>query len=490
MEFELLISNEQRAFPSVQAFVHQTLRQVELPRKDAQALEQFVLRAVADAIDHAYPEGEEGAIKLTLSERHGKLEISIRDFGLPQDIRLLEERLHPTNTQNAILYGVHTPDIANEIHWEAFGREGKALRIIKWLHANHVGEHDTTEEETRSVPEIPLAPDQEYCIRRMSPDEAVQVSQLMYRTYGDSYFNEDIYYPERIAAQNTRGDLISVVAVTADGAVVGHEAVECNQRGPVAELGQAATDPAHRGRGLMSRMKKLLVEEASHLDLVGWFADAVTVHSLTQKSNANHGGHACGVELGISPKDEVFRNIAAEQTQRVSCIIYFHWLHTPTSRCIHVPPHHRQIVSEIYGNLSCPVEIREGSSCTQPHGALEVKVIAAAKVAFLSTEQVGSDSANAILHTVRELIEVSRMEAVFVDLPLLDPATPEIWTAIERHGFGFAGIGPHFSTSGDIVRLVYLVEPMAREPIETYEEFAGRLVDYALAEQQRVRSNR
>ncbi|MDG2184142.1 MAG: hypothetical protein P8K79_00605 [Mariniblastus sp.] len=46
---------------------------------------------------------------------------------------------------------------------------------------------------------------------------------------------------------------------------------------------------------------------------------------------------------------------------------------------------------------------------------------------------------------------------------------------------------PHFSTQGDVVRLVYLVEPLAREPIHTYEPFAGRLVDYVLAEQQRVR---
>jgi hypothetical protein len=47
--------------------------------------------------------------------------------------------------------------------------------------------------------------------------------------------------------------------------------------------------------------------------------------------------------------------------------------------------------------------------------------------------------------------------------------------------------GPIFQTKGDVVRLVYLVEPLAREPIHTYEPFAGRLVDYVLAEQQRVR---
>ena len=489
MELELLISNEQRVLPSVQAFVHQTLLQLELAAEKAEKLQAFVLLAVSDAIDHAYPEGEEGAIKVSLSEKGGKLEISIRDFGLPQDVNLLEKRLHQEGSDGAVLYGVQTPDIADEVHWVAFGREGKALQLVTWLHTDHVRDSSTSDEQVAATHEVSLAPEQDYEIRRMTSDEAVQVSQLMYRTYGDSYFNEDVYYPQRIASQNSRGDLISVVAVGEDGSVCGHEAVECNQRGPVAELGQAATDPAHRGRGLMSRMKKLLVEEASHLELVGWFADAVTVHPLTQKSNAHHGGHVCGVELGISPKNEVFRNMAADLTQRVSCVIYFHWLQTPQKRSVYVPSRHRSLVAEIYENLDCPVEIHEGSSCTREHGALEIKVVAAAGAAFITTEQVGADSANAIRHTARELVEVSRMEAVFVDLPLEDPATPATWEAIERGGFGFVGIGPHFSPTGDMVRLVYLVEPMEREPIETYEAFAGRLVDYALAEQRRVRGD-
>ncbi len=80
------------------------------------------------------------------------------------------------------------------------------------------------------------------------------------------------------------------------------------------------------------------------------------------------------------------------------------------------------------------------------------------------------------------------MEAVFVELPLEDPATPYVVEDLQPYGFAFAGVVPHFSPRGDILRLVYLVEPLAREPIKTYDEFAARLVDYALAEQRRVRA--
>lgn len=58
----------------------------------------------------------------------------------------------------------------------------------------------------------------------------------------------------------------------------------------------------------------------------------------------------------------------------------------------------------------------------------------------------------------------------------------------EAEGFEFAGVAPHFSPRGDLLRLVNLVAPLEREPIKTYDEPAARLVEYALADQIRVRA--
>ena len=486
MELELVISNEPRVLPGVQGFISQTLGLVRLTEQDVLELEQFVLEVVDDAIEHAYPTGETGSIKISLTEKQDRLELSVRDFGLPQDVELLERRLQESGGRHVALQGSHQVDIADEVHWEAFGREGKAIKLVKQLHRQHVGQGQQLPDLSVEV-QPPLAPEQEYEIRRMLPEEAVQVSQLMYRTYGDTYFNEDVYFPQRIAAQNANGTLISVVAIDQDGKVIGHEAVECVSSGPVVELGQAAIDSRHRGRGLMSRMKTLLVQEVDRMKLTGWFADAVAVHTLTQKSNAHHEGHVCGVELGISPKTESFHSLADELSQRLSCLIYFHWVDEPKKRRVSVPARHQAIVAEIYDNLKCPVEFAEGVSVEQDPGALKIRCVPGSASAFISVDRPGADLVPAIRHAVREVIEVSRMEAVFVDLPLADPATAGVWDSLASCGLGFVGIGPHFSPLGDVVRLVYLVEPMAREPIKTFEPFAGKLVDYALAEQQRVR---
>ncbi len=78
----------------------------------------------------------------------------------------------------------------------------------------------------------------------MRPADALTVSQLIYKTYGPSYFNRDVYYPERVAAQNVSGAIVSFVAeAAASGEIVGHYALERNQPGPVAEGARPSAIP-------------------------------------------------------------------------------------------------------------------------------------------------------------------------------------------------------------------------------------------------------
>ena len=488
MHLELSLSNEPRTLPSVEAFVRSTLLQLPLPGDGSERLGAVVVAAVRDAIENAYPAGEEGSIELTVRELAGKLEIRVRDHGLPQDVKELEKRSQGEGLA-AALDGCYAADVVDQMHWLAFGPRGKALQLVKWLHVAHVADTSSAEELARAKPDVPLAPPQEYAVRRLLPEEAVQVSQLMYRTYGNTYFNQDVYYPDRIVTQNLHDVLLSIVAVGEDGRVAGHCALERNQEGPVGEIGQAAVDPAHRSRGLLDRMKEALEKEARGLGLAGWFADAVTVHTFTQQSNAHHGGHVCGVDLAVSPKSEAFRNIAQQQSQRVSCVLYFHWLEAPKARTVFVPARHREVVAAIYENLGCPCEFGKPSAAKEPHGTLVVQFERRAALATIRATGLGADSAAAIRHAGRELVEKSRAKAVVVELPLADSAAAEVCEALEADGFGFTGIGPHFSPQGDVLKLTYLVEPLAREPIKTFEPIADRLVVYALAEQERVRGS-
>jgi hypothetical protein len=463
------------------------LNQLPLQQEMAARLCRLVQDSVNDAIEKAYPPGESGQIRVAIKERHGKLELLIRDYGLPQDIDALEQEIHDPNCRRHRIDSELAAAV-DDIHWLGFGRDGKALQIIKWLDEGHIADRADPDQLRALESAAPLAPEQNYEVRRMRADEAVQVSQLMYRAYGNTYFNEDVYYPERIAAQNAHDVNLSFVAVGENGTVAGHYALELNQPGPVAEGGQAVVDPAHRGRGLLNRLKAAALEAATERQLAGWYADAVAVHTFTQQSNVTHGGHLTAIDLGIAPRTELFRNISGEQPQRVTCLLYFHWLKKTAPRRVSCPERHQKMISAIYSNLGCGVEfLREAEP--QGSGTLAVQVDPGGAKAFLRADILGEDTIRTIRRAQRELIGRARVEAIYVDLPVENPATATISTGLEQMGFGFSGIAPHFSKQGDMLRLAYLVEPLQREPIQVYEEFGQQLVDYVLAEQARVRSN-
>ena len=491
MQLELIFTNNSQFLPGISAFTHETLKQWPLDAAVAEKLGQCVLGAARHAIEHAYPAGEQGSIEFTVREEGGKLEFIVRDYGLPQDVATLERRLHDPAAPDTSKLALNWPgaDVVDELHWIGYGREGQAIQLVKWLHDDHVTDKAHAAALTPFKEDAPLAPQQEYTIRRMQPDEALEVSQLMYRAYGNTYFNEDVYYPDRVAAHNAAGSVLSFVAVGAAGHLAGHYALERGEEGPVAEGGQAVVDPAHRGRGLLDRMKDAALAEAQNMNLVGVFADAVTVHTRTQQSDVKHGAHLTCVDLAISPRNESFKSISGELPQRLTCLLFFQWLQPATRRTGYVPDRHREMVTRIYKNLECPVEFGPpAADAATGHGTLTVKIDSGAACAFLRADELGADTAQLIRHAKREIIERSHAEALYAELPLADPATPLIAEELETEGFGFLGLAPCFASRGDVLRMAYLVEPLKRDPIQTADPFTAELVDYVLAEQARVQA--
>ena len=481
MNLALQFSNDPRTLSSAKAMLQAALQELPIEEQDFAPLEKFVMEHVREAVEHAYPPGEVGVIELSIKEDHGRLEIRIRDEGIPQDTAALEEDLHHSR---------RTPPqgVVDEVHWMGFGRDGKALQIIKWLHEADIREGSGSSNLEQFDEAAPLAPEQQYDIRRLRPEEAVQVSQLMYRAYGNTYFNDDVYYPERIAAQNARDANLSYVAVAEDGVVAGHYALELNQPGPVAEGGQAVVDPAHRGRGLLDRMKAAALEAGKNRKLIGWYADAVTVHTFTQKSNIKYGGQLTCIDLAIAPRTERFSKISDVQPQRVTCLLYFHWMEGPSGpRTVSVPERHQEVVGGIYKSLECETTFVKGSR-PQGHGTITIVSDPGGGKAFVRAGIIGENTLSQFKQATRRLTEHSHIEVVFAEIPVQDPAAAIIIESLEQEGFGFVGLTPHFAQEGDLLRMAYLVEPLKRDPIQIAREEDAKLVDYALSEQLRVRA--
>jgi hypothetical protein len=326
-----------------------------------------------------------------------------------------------------------------------------------------------------------------YTIRRLRPEDAAGVRDCVMRVYGDSYLHREMYEPDELIRMNETGQRVSVVALDAVGKVVGHYALERDDLGPIAEEGEAFVAPEHRHRNLMDEMHDLLEQEANRLGLKGLYGQAVTNHVFSQKVHERFGLAPCAITLGSTPRS--FHNLPETEPQRLSLLIGFKFLGAPTPSVVHVPARHRPIVEQIYTALKVPVKWREGVASSYDE---EVSFEASLPLqsGSINVGRVGKLFAERLHRAVRELLYVHKVEAMFLDLPLADPGTPDACTAAENDGFFFAGVCPQFSPTGDVLRLQRLNVDLDTSRLQLDTPFARRLLQYIEHERKRSQASK
>ncbi len=332
----------------------------------------------------------------------------------------------------------------------------------------------------------------DYDVRRFRPEDAAGVSACFQRVYGDTYVvHPDVYHPDAIAQENRTGRLISVVAIDPRGTLVGHYAVERPELGPIGETGEAVVLPEHRHHQLMERMRRLLVEEARRLRMIGLYGLPVTNHVFSQKMYEHTDGHPVGVCLGDTPKS--FHNIAEPLTQRLSCLLYFEYLQKPPPAVCHAPPRHRDVLARIYRQFGIDVdfaptairmtEVRTGAPPAGP-GEIETSFSADLGQGVIRVVRCGTGSAGRIRELLREWRGAAQV--ISLDLPLAQAGVPDLCRSVEELGFFFSGLGPCFAGDGDALRLQLLDTKLDISQLQIADPFARELVDYVARERDRI----
>ncbi len=473
----------------------------EFSADESELLAQALWEACKNSIEYAYDD-EPGLITLVGELTPQALTLAVHDQGLPFDQTLEPEsclagpqsfRQLPRRGLGLVL--IHQS--ADEVRWINHGPEGKELRLTKYrpvwrrLEPQAAPPHE----------EAPAKRSQEYAIRLVLPEDAIRVAQLMYRVYGYTYPRVDVYYPERLAHNMKTGAHVGVVAVAEDGEIAGHAGIMRPDLGPLAELGQLAVAPSHRGQGLLKRLQERLNEEIRRLGLTGLYGEAVTLHTISQESCEAQGLHAAGIEfLDVQlqmKKLEVIRHELGYQDepsdpglQRESALVfYFRPLAPPEATRVYAPGRHREIMGKIYGKMGMSVEFSKPGPVTN-HGRLEVHLNQGFGAGFIQVKRIGTDTFPEVEQARRDLCDLAGAGVVFLDLPLAQEGAPELSDAAETAGFFFSGVRPGFAADGDFLRLQYLNAPLDPEQIHLASPFARELLDYILRDKARVEQNR
>jgi len=475
--------------PAALSFAREYTRAIsalaQLPSLDSDGFVDAVTAACSDIISGVEAGGDGLVLRGVVTP--SAVTLTIREQGKPFDPSMADAT--GTGSPVKCCDWESLRHAVDEAHWCSRGSAGMELKLMKRCPQMHIVEQVPGLKPLAK--DVPVAPEQDYVIRRFQPEDAVGVACCVYESYGYTYGFGDLYYPDRIVHLNGTGQLVSIVAIDQSGGIVGHLALERSDIGRIAESSEAVVSPAHRGRHLLERLRTALEEEARRMGLDGVIGYPVTTHVFSQRMEEKFGAILCGVALGQMPESTVFKNIAGEPAaQRISTMFYFKYMASPPPALVYAPERHRPIMDRLYAAFGLTAEFRAGSDA-QPaaapeRGHLTVKLDRDWGFGEIHVEIAGTDTATEICQAKRDLVETDSVEVIYLFLPLAQSATPALCAAAEADGFFWSGVIPRGASDGDMLCLQYLQTTPDLGLIQIAGPAGRALLDYVAAERTRL----
>jgi len=218
----LTIPNDLSYGPIVGSYVKAVAKKIGFNDEEQQMIELGVDEAFTNVVEHAFEPDEEASFDIVCERIPLGLKIILKEKGLPFDPSSIPEYDPDADLEKRSGAGLgyfFMKEAMDEVSFHNLGKEGKETLLVKYLQRKNIEDYfDESElkryeksDEKTTPPEEKI----EFDIRRMKPEEAIEISKCIYKTYGYSYDKEHAYFPERIVELNENGLMSSVVAVTA-----------------------------------------------------------------------------------------------------------------------------------------------------------------------------------------------------------------------------------------------------------------------------------
>jgi len=322
--------------------------------------------------------------------------------------------------------------------------------------------------------------------RFLRPDEASKLSEAIRVAYGESYDVRWVYDETEVARRFAAGTYVSCVAETPEGELLCHEGMSLSDPGDlVGHSGQAVTLPAARGQHAFTRTKRFLMEWARERGMAGMYSEATAAHPYSQRANIELGAHETGFLLGWIPAS-VSNDAAGDRKRaRQSAALFYTKLNDGHERPVYAPERHRAIIGqtlvlcELRGELADPPP----GAKPAPRSELHVEVDADHNLALITVTTPGADLEAAVAAERHHLFQHAGLDAIYLDLPLENPATALLADHLERLGVSYAGIFPNSRTDGDVLRMQSLHRVRIKAgDVAVASDHGRELLDYVLAD--------
>lgn len=318
------------------------------------------------------------------------------------------------------------------------------------------------------------------------PEDAPGVARLFREVYGEGYPVRTYYDPERLIAENAAGRILSNVARTPAGQIVGHNAlILLNSAIRTYENAAGAVLSAFRGQGIFFRVMHHSIHDVARRfgveEIVG---EPVCNHLQLQKMCLKLDYRETGLEVDLMPAAAYTAEKSARG--RVSAMLgYFR--HRAVPHTVHLPPVYREELEYLYAGMDVERTFGESKEVLPATGESlgKLELFAFAQVARIAVERVGSDFEAFVAG--EEGRAADRGTEVFqLWLPLTSPFAAAATETLRRRGYFIGGLLPG-GAGGDRLLMQKVRGKTDWAGIALYSERAGRIAEIVRSDQQRGR---
>lgn len=417
--------------------------------KDAQRLCLAFEEASSYAISLGFGR-EDDVLRVRLSRNTIGLEMVVRSKGLP----LEDEALPAFDPQRFFAAGDDTGlhsflarQMVDRITFSLQEDGEREIRLVKHWTARE-SEQDKVKEKRALPRKSSTGPPKRrtltsHTVRLSKPEDAEDIARLVLRAHGAVFFNEAIYYPARVREMLEQGEMVSVVAETAGGELMGHCALVADTPGArVRELTYTFLDTRFKSPGVNEDVFAFIIESARTLGLCAMSSLAVTNHIHSQRNLLYQGFKESALFLAASPVSKSLQEKDGHNPGRIANIVFLNYLYGDHEALFHVPDRHRPMVRQIFQHLGKKNRFGDVSGHGLPEGPAQIHSESDLKEGWtwISVIQYGYD----ILKQVGDLLALSCGQGIpvaHISLPLADPATDAVTDMVEKMGFFLAGVG-------------------------------------------------
>ncbi|MFH1152827.1 MAG: hypothetical protein V1793_03335 [Pseudomonadota bacterium] len=301
----------------------------------------------------------------------------------------------------------------------------------------------------------PIEPGQEWTVELFQPEDAPGVTSLFRDVYGDGYPVRTYLDEDLLIRENTAGRVISSVARTTRGDIVGHNALF--NSAPYPKTFESGAGLVHRdyrgGHGIFTRMVSHGLDMGRQSGVEQAFGEPVCNHPFSQRLCHSQGFVTRAVEVNLMPAAAYTREASA--AGRVTTLLDFCTL-IPKPCDVYVPKAYEALFPVFYETMDDQRRFLP-SEHPLPSGVntrLSTQTFSFAQVARVAVTEPGHDFSQAI-RAEEERLLTNGIRVIQAWLPTGLSWVGQAVDILRARGYFFGGVLPRwFDTDGLLMEKV------------------------------------